>query len=85
MFTCNCMIDGFSKQGDVDQALQFFREMKQKEVIPNGVTYNMLIDGLAKHGEEDRALQLLEEMKQSGLENCVKHNDEVLKTHNQKT
>ncbi|KAI4352134.1 hypothetical protein L6164_006415 [Bauhinia variegata] len=50
----------------VDEALCLFKEMQQKNLVPNTITYNTLIDGLCKCGRISYVWELLDEMRDRG-------------------
>ncbi|KEH26909.1 pentatricopeptide (PPR) repeat protein [Medicago truncatula] len=81
----NTMINGFCKIKKVDEAMNLFKEMHCKNIIPNVVTYNSLIDGLSKSGIISYVLQLVDQMHDRGVPpNIVTYNsilDALCKTH----
>ncbi|XP_076882685.1 pentatricopeptide repeat-containing protein At5g48910-like [Bidens hawaiensis] len=60
----SALIDMYSKCGSIDEAVQLFDTLSQKNVI----TWNSIINGLAVHGRADEALSLFSKMKESGIE-----------------
>lgn len=58
IFICNALVEMYAKCGSVDQALQLFEEMKDKDVI----SWSTMIGGLASHGQAHKAINLFVEM-----------------------
>ncbi|CAN1152273.1 Putative pentatricopeptide repeat-containing protein At1g13630 [Linum perenne] len=63
----NVMIDAYVKHGDIQGALQLYRQITEKGVFPNIVTFNSLIYGLCINGMMDQATGLLQTIKLHGL------------------
>ncbi|XP_071729885.1 pentatricopeptide repeat-containing protein At5g48910 [Rutidosis leptorrhynchoides] len=59
----SALIDMYSKCGSINEALQLFNSLSQKNVI----TWNSIITGLAIHGRANDALELFTKMQQSGI------------------
>ncbi|XP_010911952.1 pentatricopeptide repeat-containing protein At2g20540 [Elaeis guineensis] len=57
-FICNALIEMYAKCGSIDQALQLFEEMKDRDVI----SWSTMIAGLASHGQAHKAIKLFVEM-----------------------
>lgn len=55
---CNAFIDMFAKCGDVDKALELFRNMNERTIV----SWTSVIVGLAMHGRGSEAISLFEEM-----------------------
>nr|XP_043637051.1 pentatricopeptide repeat-containing protein At4g01570 [Erigeron canadensis] len=70
----NVCIHGFGKWGDMETALDLYKEMKENSVnfgdfmAPDLCTYNSLIQGLCFNGKVNDALIVWEELKSSGHE-----------------
>ncbi|PNX90464.1 pentatricopeptide repeat-containing protein, partial [Trifolium pratense] len=73
VYIFSILLDALCKEGNVkqaknvlavmmQQAMNLFKEMQSKKLIPNTVTYSSLIDGLCKSGRISHAWELLEEM-----------------------
>ncbi|KAF3447130.1 hypothetical protein FNV43_RR12310 [Rhamnella rubrinervis] len=60
---CNAFVDTFAKCGDVDKALELFRNMKERTIV----SWTSVIVGLAMHGRGSEAMSLFEEMIDSGV------------------
>lgn len=61
---CNALIEMYAKCGNVDQALQLFDQMPQRDVI----SWSTMIAALANHGKEHEAIQLFQEMQRTKVE-----------------
>ncbi|KAF5789899.1 putative tetratricopeptide-like helical domain superfamily, DYW domain-containing protein [Helianthus annuus] len=59
----SALIDMYSKCGSIDEAVQLFDSLLEKNVI----TWNSIINGLAIHGRADEALCYFEKMQESGI------------------
>ncbi|XP_011625831.2 pentatricopeptide repeat-containing protein At5g66520-like [Amborella trichopoda] len=57
------LIDMYSKCGDVENAIQIFRQMPQKTVF----SYTSMVLGMAMHGHGTDALKTFEQMKRDGI------------------
>ena len=62
-FVSNCLIDMYSKSGDVDYAQVVFNSMKRR----NSVSWTSLMAGYGMHGRGKEALQVFDEMRSVGL------------------
>ena len=60
------LIKGYGQVKKVGIALEMYREMKEKGLKPNEVTYGCLIDACVNNYELDRALSIFGEMKRQG-------------------
>jgi pentatricopeptide repeat protein len=60
--TYGCLIDACIKNGNLQKALQVFKDMKKDKVKMNTIIYTTLIKGYAKEFMLDEALALYEEM-----------------------
>jgi len=63
LFVANCLIDMYSKCGDIDVARRVFDKMPQK----NAVSWTSLMTGYGVHGRGDDALLVFEAMQGVGL------------------
>ncbi|WCJ30280.1 Pentatricopeptide repeat (PPR) superfamily protein [Euphorbia peplus] len=59
----NALIDMFAKCGDVDKAINLFRNMNQKDIV----SWTSVIVGLAMHGRGLEAVSFFEEMVENGV------------------
>ncbi|KAJ8641527.1 hypothetical protein MRB53_018221 [Persea americana] len=66
--TYNCLIDGFCKAGEIDNARELFDGMTEQGVPPNVITMNTIVDGMCKNGRISSALQFFKELRGKGLE-----------------
>ena len=62
VFVANCLIDMYSKSGDVDAAQVVFDNMKQR----NAVSWTSLMTGYGMHGCGEDALRVFDEMRRAG-------------------
>ncbi|KAF7824231.1 pentatricopeptide repeat-containing protein [Senna tora] len=72
IITCNSILNGFNKRGDIDKAyfnvnrsdhaLSLFDELFIKNLVPTNITYNILIDGLFKAGRKEDAHGVISKM-----------------------
>uniref|UniRef100_A0A7N2LJP5 DYW domain-containing protein n=1 Tax=Quercus lobata TaxID=97700 RepID=A0A7N2LJP5_QUELO len=62
VFVANCLIDMYSKSGDVDAAQVVFDNMKQR----NAVSWTSLMTGYGMHGCGEDALRVFDEMRIAG-------------------
>ncbi|KAJ6674101.1 hypothetical protein OIU85_013042 [Salix viminalis] len=67
LITYSILLDGISKQGYIDQALELFREMQNSHLKPNLMIYNILIDAMCKSGKLEDARGLFSELYVKGL------------------
>ncbi|XP_072954255.1 pentatricopeptide repeat-containing protein At5g16860 [Typha angustifolia] len=63
LFVANCLIDMYSKCGDIDAARNVFNNMPER----NAVSWTSLMTGYGMHGHGDDALCVFEEMQRAGL------------------
>ncbi|KDP42927.1 hypothetical protein JCGZ_23869 [Jatropha curcas] len=63
LYVANCLIDTYSKSGDIDVARVVFDNMKHK----NAVSWTSLITGYGMHGQGEEAVKVFEEMRKEGL------------------
>ncbi|ONK57859.1 uncharacterized protein A4U43_C09F4940 [Asparagus officinalis] len=63
LFVPNCLIDMYSKCGDIDAARRVFDGMPQK----NDVSWTSLMTGYGVHGHGDDAILVFEAMQEAGL------------------
>lgn len=63
LFVANCLIDMYSRSGDLDAARDVFDNMKQR----NDVSWTSLIMGYGMHGQGDEALIVFDKMRKEGL------------------
>ncbi|KAF9601239.1 hypothetical protein IFM89_018349 [Coptis chinensis] len=61
---CNALIEMYSKCGSIDQALELFGLMLDRDVI----SWSTMIAGLANHGRAREAIQLFVEMEKARVE-----------------
>ncbi|XP_023734805.1 pentatricopeptide repeat-containing protein At2g06000 [Lactuca sativa] len=61
-FIYNPVIDGFCKRGNVDEANVIFKEMEEKKVNPDKLTFTILIIGHCMKGRMVEAISLFEKM-----------------------
>ncbi|KAI3474074.1 hypothetical protein Pfo_028862 [Paulownia fortunei] len=66
--TINVLINGFCKEGRVEEALIFVQEMANEGFCPDHFTFNTLISGLCKVGHVNHALEILDLMLQEGFD-----------------
>ncbi|XP_010912774.2 pentatricopeptide repeat-containing protein At5g16860 [Elaeis guineensis] len=63
LFVANCLIDMYSKCGEIHAAQRVFNRMPQK----NAVSWTSLMTGYGMHGHGDDALRVFEEMQKVGF------------------
>lgn len=63
LFVLNCLIDMYTKSGDVDAARVVFDNMSHK----NAVSWTSIMTGYGMHGRGDEALQVFDGMRRAGL------------------
>lgn len=63
LFVGNCLIDMYSKSGDVDAARVVFNNLQHR----NDVSWTSLMTGYGMHGRGEEALQVFDEMRRVGL------------------
>ncbi|KAJ4950512.1 hypothetical protein NE237_027344 [Protea cynaroides] len=63
LFVANCLIDMYSKSGDVDVAQLVFDKMDHR----NAVSWTSLMTGYGMHGRGEEALQIFDSMRAAGL------------------
>ncbi|CAL8167243.1 unnamed protein product [Prunus armeniaca] len=63
LFVANCLVDMYSKSGDIDAARVVFDYMQQR----NAVSWTSLMTGYGMHGRGEEALQVFDEMRRVGL------------------
>ncbi|PNT71174.1 pentatricopeptide repeat-containing protein At2g20540-like isoform X2 [Brachypodium distachyon] len=61
-YVCNALVEMYAKCGCIDQALQLFNGMAEKDVI----SWSTMVGGLAAHGRAQEAVQLFTEMERQG-------------------
>ncbi|KAK9081986.1 hypothetical protein Syun_030968 [Stephania yunnanensis] len=59
----NMMVSGYASNGDFEQALKCFEDMKLAGVMPDRVTWNSIIAGYARKGQLEKAFNCFDEMK----------------------
>ncbi|KAM7515188.1 hypothetical protein LguiA_004771 [Lonicera macranthoides] len=64
--TYTCLIDGYSKKGQMDIA-NMLNNMRRPNIAPAVVTYNVLIAGYRTLGYSDRAYEGFEEKTKEGI------------------
>ncbi|PIN01437.1 hypothetical protein CDL12_26053 [Handroanthus impetiginosus] len=62
------LIDGFSKDGNVEKATGFLYKMRKDGLQPNLVTYTALMLGFCKKGKLDEAFLIFSMLKKLGIE-----------------
>ncbi|KAF5198944.1 Pentatricopeptide repeat-containing protein [Thalictrum thalictroides] len=65
--TYGTYVKGLCGVGDVDRALKFLRDLRQRNQLPNSNCYNAVVSGLCRRGDVYEAVTVLEEMKSSGV------------------
>lgn len=65
--TFNILIDGFSKDGNVEKAVGFLHKMMKDGLRPNLVTYTAIMMGFCQKGKLDEAFALLKMVKDLGI------------------
>lgn len=63
LYVANCLIDMYSKSGDIDAAQTVFDNMK----VRNAVSWTSLMTGYGMHGRGEEALHIFDQMRQAGL------------------
>ncbi|XP_011629220.2 putative pentatricopeptide repeat-containing protein At3g15930 [Amborella trichopoda] len=63
VFVGNALIDMYSKCGNIDRAMEIFREMKKRDKF----TWTSMIMGLGVHGHAQEALNLFRKMQRAGV------------------
>lgn len=63
LFVANCLIDMYSKSGDITSARIVFDNMKQK----NSVSWTSLMAGYGIHGHGGEAIKVFDDMRKEGL------------------
>ncbi|KAF6143790.1 hypothetical protein GIB67_016711 [Kingdonia uniflora] len=63
LFVANCLIDMYSKCGDVDAARNVFDGMLQK----NDISWTSLMTGYGIHGRGEKAIQVFDTMQEAGF------------------
>ncbi|CAN0892166.1 Pentatricopeptide repeat-containing protein At5g16860 [Linum grandiflorum] len=64
LYVPNCLVDMYSKTGDIDVARVVFDSMKYR----NAVSFTTIITGYGMHGRGEEALLIFDEMKRSGYQ-----------------
>jgi len=73
------LIDGYSKRGEFQKAVECLKEMMERGCSPNVMTYNALVEGLCLSGEVDEAKMMMSRMRLNGLKDNVATNTSLLK------
>ncbi|KAK6130624.1 hypothetical protein DH2020_035599 [Rehmannia glutinosa] len=60
---CNSLVDMYAKCGSSELALDFFRNMPEKNIV----SWNIIINALALHGFGYKAIELFQEMEARGI------------------
>lgn len=68
-FTFATMVDGYCRQGRLEQALELCSKMWKEGLRPDVVTCSALLNGLCKSGRIQETKDLLSKMSRSGLAN----------------
>ncbi|RVX08363.1 Pentatricopeptide repeat-containing protein [Vitis vinifera] len=66
--TYNALIDGFMRQGDIEQAFRIKDEMVACGIEANLIIWNTLLNGVCKAGKMEKALEIMQEMMEKGVE-----------------
>ena len=61
------LLDGYAKAGELDNACETMKIMKERSVEPNEITYTCMISGLARHKKIEQAKQMIAYMRSIGL------------------
>ncbi|PIN09657.1 hypothetical protein CDL12_17756 [Handroanthus impetiginosus] len=61
---CNALIEMYTKCGSLDQGLQLFAKMSERDVI----SWSTMISGLAHHGRAQEAIEFFQEMQKLKVE-----------------
>ncbi|KAG8375540.1 hypothetical protein BUALT_Bualt10G0110400 [Buddleja alternifolia] len=61
---CNALIEMYTKCGSVDQSLQLFSKMSDRDVI----SWSSMISGLAHHGRAGEAIELFHDMQKANVD-----------------
>ncbi|KAK1420214.1 hypothetical protein QVD17_21624 [Tagetes erecta] len=61
---CNALISGLAKERDYKKINLFLKEMKEKDIKPDIVTYGMVVNHLCKCRRVDEALDMVKRMKE---------------------
>jgi pentatricopeptide repeat protein len=64
VFVANCLVDMYSKSGDIDAARVVFDNMKQRDAV----SWTSLLTGYGMHGHGEETLQVFDEMRRAGWE-----------------
>ena len=56
------LLDGYSKFGELNKAIQVMQTMKNRGVVPNEYTYTCLVAALARHGRVEEAKKMMKYM-----------------------
>jgi len=67
VYPYNVMINGYCKQGLLEEALTMRSKMEDNGCIPSAVTFEIIINALFEKDENDKAEKLLHEMIARGL------------------
>ncbi|KAL9234291.1 hypothetical protein vseg_009176 [Gypsophila vaccaria] len=63
LFVANCLIDMYSKSGNIDAAQIIFNSMRER----NAVSWTSLMAGYGMHGRGKEAIQIFDQMRRDGL------------------
>ncbi|KAK9081945.1 hypothetical protein Syun_030927 [Stephania yunnanensis] len=77
----NMMVSGYASNGDFEQALKCFEDMKLAGVMPDRVTWNSIIAEYARKGQLEKASNCFDEMK--GLDEQHGHSSLALQVFRQ--
>ncbi|GAB4844531.1 hypothetical protein Ancab_037910 [Ancistrocladus abbreviatus] len=61
--SCNALLTGLVRQGEIGKMNLLMKEMKERCILPNVVTFGIVINQLCKSRRIDEALEVLEKMK----------------------
>jgi pentatricopeptide repeat protein len=75
----NIMVNACAKVGRLDQAFDYFHEMRDRVISPDNVTFTTLFNACLKRGQSSRAEAVAQRMREEGLSldlssyNCLMH------------
>lgn len=61
------LLDGYAKAGELDNARETMKVMKERGVEPNEITFTCMISGLARHKKIEQAKQMIAYMRSVSL------------------
>ncbi|KAI5389551.1 hypothetical protein KIW84_075004 [Lathyrus oleraceus] len=60
--TYTSLINFFCRNGQIDEAIELLKEMKENECEDDTVTFNVILGGLSREGRFDEALDMIEKL-----------------------